>query len=114
MPTYSYECGKCGHRFDVFHAMSATPKVKCESCGSLKTTKQLGTGSGFIFKGSGFYETDFKDKKGTPDKKPESVKADAKSETKAETKAEPKTEAKPAKKAEPKPAASKSARKTKG
>jgi len=119
VPTYSYECGKCGHRFDVFHGMSATPKVKCESCGSTKTTKQLGTGAGFIFKGSGFYETDFKDKKGAPDKKAEAAPAEGKTETKTEPKAEPKpktetkVEAKPAPKAESKPAASKSARKPK-
>ncbi|MBI2421474.1 MAG: zinc ribbon domain-containing protein [Candidatus Hydrogenedentes bacterium] len=68
MPTYSYECGKCGEVFNVFHGMSATPKVKCESCGSARTTKMLGTGAGFIFKGSGFYETDYKEKKGTPHK----------------------------------------------
>lgn len=104
MPTYSYECGKCGHTFDVFHAMSATPKVKCESCGSAKTRKQLGTGAGFIFKGSGFYETDFKDKKGTPDKKADAA-PESKGEAKTETKAEPKADPKPAKKAESKPAA---------
>jgi len=88
MPTYSYECGKCGHVFDVFHAMSATPKVHCEMCHSARTTKLMGIGSGIIFKGSGFYETDFKDKKGTKPEKSASSKSKpaAKETAKAETK----------------------------
>ncbi len=90
MPTYSYECLKCGHVFDVFHAMSATPKPACESCGSRRCKKMLGTGAGIIFKGSGFYETDFKDKKGAPP-------AESKSKDK-------KSDAKPAKAKESKPA----------
>jgi len=71
VPTYSYECTKCKAVTDVFHGMSASPKVKCSACGG-RTHRLMGTGSGLIFKGSGFYETDFKDKKGTPDKAPES------------------------------------------
>jgi putative FmdB family regulatory protein len=65
MPTYTYGCKSCGHEFDVFHAISATPRIKCESCASAKVERHLGTGAGIIFKGSGFYETDFKGKKGT-------------------------------------------------
>ena len=79
MPTYSYECVKCEHMFEVFHQMSAIPKIKCEEC-SGKCMKLIGTGAGIIFKGSGFYETDYKDKKGTPPKK------ESKSETKSEDK----------------------------
>lgn len=105
MPTYTYACKKCGHVFDVFHAMSASPKVKCETCGKSPCEKQLGTGAGFIFKGSGFYETDFKDKKGTPEKKesgeskPAEAKGDAKAEKAPAAKAESKPAAKPAAKA---------------
>lgn len=91
MPTYSYECGKCGHVFDVFHAMSATPKVHCESCKSARTQKLLGIGSGIIFKGSGFYETDFKDKKG---KRPEKSTS---TESKTPAKETAKSDSKPAK-----------------
>ncbi len=91
MPTYSYECGKCGHVFDVFHAMSATPKVHCESCKSARTKKLLGIGSGIIFKGSGFYETDYKDKKGTRPEKPTST------DSKPPAKETAKSDAKPAK-----------------
>src|SRR5690606_17838556 len=59
MPTYTYECKKCGHTQDVFHGMSETRRVKCEDCGGA-CRKLLGTGAGLIFKGSGFYETDYK------------------------------------------------------
>jgi putative FmdB family regulatory protein len=64
VPTYTYGCKKCGHEFDVFHGISANPELRCESCDSAKVERHLGTGAGIIFKGSGFYETDFKGKKG--------------------------------------------------
>ena len=89
MPTYTYACKKCEHIFDAFHGMSATPKLKCEECGSARVEKQLGTGAGIIFKGSGFYETDFKEKKG---KKPAEKKA--KSDSKGKSESKPKTSAK--------------------
>ena len=76
MPTYTYGCKKCGHEFDVFHGISANPALRCESCDSAKVERHLGTGAGIIFKGSGFYETDFKDKKG---KKPGDSKPKAES-----------------------------------
>ncbi len=59
MPTYSYQCMDCGNVTDVYHGMSATPKVVCEACGGA-TRRLLGSGAGLIFKGSGFYETDYK------------------------------------------------------
>lgn len=59
MPTYSYECRKCGRVTEVFHAMSANPRVKCPKCGG-SCKRLLGTGVGLVFKGSGFYETDYK------------------------------------------------------
>ena len=61
MPTYEYECNKCKHRFDLFQTMSAELLKKCPECGG-KVTRLLGTGSGVIFKGSGFYQTDYKNK----------------------------------------------------
>jgi putative FmdB family regulatory protein len=100
VPTYTYLCKKCGHEWLEFHAMSATPKLSCPSCKSRSVEKQLGTGAGIIFKGSGFYETDFKEKKGA---KP-SESGEAKKEGKTETKPETKTEAKPAKAETKKPA----------
>jgi putative FmdB family regulatory protein len=74
VPTYSYECGSCDHVFDVFHGMSAEPKIKCEKCAK-KCRRLIGTGAGIIFKGSGFYETDFKEKKGKAPEKPQADKA---------------------------------------
>ena len=59
MPTYEYECDKCKKKFDAFQTMSAKPLKKCPKCGG-KVTRLLGTGSGIIFKGSGFYQTDYK------------------------------------------------------
>ncbi len=85
MPTYTYECKKCEHLMDVFHSMSESPRVKCESCGSRSMKRRLGTGAGIIFKGSGFYETDYKEKKG---KKPPEKEAASKSDKKAESKPE--------------------------
>jgi putative FmdB family regulatory protein len=61
MPTYEYECNKCKHRFDAFQMMTAKLLTKCPECGG-KVTRLLGTGSGIIFKGSGFYQTDYKNK----------------------------------------------------
>ncbi len=59
MPTYTYQCKSCEHTFDLFHAISAQPKVKCPECkGACR--RLIGTGAGVIFKGSGFYETDYK------------------------------------------------------
>jgi len=61
MPTYEYKCEKCGHEFEVFQSMTEPPVKKCPECGG-PVTKLIGTGAGLIFKGSGFYETDYKRK----------------------------------------------------
>jgi len=60
MPTYDYLCEACGHAFEEFQSMSAKPLRKCPSCGKLKLKRLIGTGAGVIFKGSGFYETDYR------------------------------------------------------
>lgn len=60
MPTYDYECGACGHAFEHFQSMSSRKLRKCPSCGEKKLERLFGIGSGVIFKGSGFYETDYK------------------------------------------------------
>jgi putative FmdB family regulatory protein len=90
MPTYTYECKKCGHLMDVFHSMSDGPRVKCESCGSRSMKRKVGTGAGIIFKGSGFYETDYKEKKGEKPKEKAAAKSDKsdKTDKKAESKSE--------------------------
>ena len=59
MPTYEYECGKCGHTFDLFQSMTDKRRTRCPKCrGAIK--RLLGTGAGIIFKGSGFYQTDYR------------------------------------------------------
>lgn len=63
MPTYEYECAKCGHRFEKFQKMTDAPVKKCPKCGG-QPDRLLGAGGGIIFKGSGFYHTDYKAKKG--------------------------------------------------
>ncbi|MDO8525436.1 MAG: zinc ribbon domain-containing protein [Candidatus Omnitrophota bacterium] len=59
MPTYDYECDKCKHKFEAFQLMTAKLLKKCPKCGG-KITRLLGAGGGVIFKGSGFYQTDYK------------------------------------------------------
>ena len=62
MPTYDYECGACEHRFELFQSITAKPVKKCPVCGKLKVRRLIGTGAGVIFKGSGFYCTDYRGK----------------------------------------------------
>tara|TARA_R110002096_G_scaffold52446_16_gene136845 strand:- start:103 stop:429 length:327 start_codon:yes stop_codon:yes gene_type:complete len=60
MPTYDYACSACGHRFEEFQSMSSDPLKKCPSCKKSKLERLIGTGAGVIFKGSGFYQTDYR------------------------------------------------------
>jgi putative FmdB family regulatory protein len=60
MPTYDYKCDACGHRFEKFQSITAAPVRKCPACGKNKVKRLLGTGAGVIFKGSGFYTTDYR------------------------------------------------------
>ena len=64
MPTYDYVCDACGHRFEAFQSMSAGKLRKCPECKRLKLRRLVGSGAGLIFKGSGFYETDYKRRSG--------------------------------------------------
>lgn len=59
MPTYEYECRKCGHRFEVFQSMKDEPLKKCEKCGG-EVRRLVSGGAGILFKGSGFYQTDYR------------------------------------------------------
>jgi len=58
MPTYEYECGTCGHRFDKFQSMTDATLKTCPKCGQ-PVRRLIGTGSGIIFKGRGFHKTDY-------------------------------------------------------
>ncbi len=62
MPTYEYECSTCGHGFEALQSMTDKKLTKCPECGKSKLQRLIGSGSGMIFKGSGFYETDYKRK----------------------------------------------------
>lgn len=59
MPTYSFRCQNCGHKFEKLQSIKASPLKKCPKCKKLKLKRLIGSGSGIIFKGSGFYETDY-------------------------------------------------------
>lgn len=91
MPTYEYRCENCGNEIEVMQSMKDAPLTKCPKCDKDTLKKMVSGGAGLIFKGSGFYLTDYKNKKtsepsGTPKK----------TETKTESKTETKTESKPA------------------
>ncbi|MGH2566801.1 MAG: FmdB family zinc ribbon protein, partial [Bacteroidota bacterium] len=91
MPTYDYRCGKCGHEFEEFQSMSAEPLKTCPNCGNDTLKRAMGSGAGMIFKGSGFYQTDYKSS--GDGKKADTPKTEKKTETKTETPKEtPKSE----------------------
>ena len=60
MPTYDYKCKNCGHELEAFHAMNAESLVMCPKCNTPNLVRIISTGAGMIFKGSGFYLTDYK------------------------------------------------------
>ena len=62
MPTYEYACPKCGHQFEQFQSMRDLPLKTCPKCGKSGLKRLIGGGAGLIFKGSGFYITDYKNK----------------------------------------------------
>ena len=89
MPTYDYRCEACGHELELFQSMTEGPKRKCPECGRLKLRRVIGPGAGIIFKGSGFYQTDYRSdsyKKGAEAEKKAREGADAKSDSKKDTK----------------------------
>ncbi|MEM7557988.1 MAG: FmdB family zinc ribbon protein [Planctomycetota bacterium] len=60
MPTYDYECDACGHAFELYQGINDPKKRKCPECGKLKLRRLIGTGAAVVFKGSGFYQTDYR------------------------------------------------------
>jgi putative FmdB family regulatory protein len=98
MPTYEYICESCKHKFEAFQTISAKSLRTCPKCGRKKLKRLIGTGAGIIFKGSGFYQTDYRsenykkaaesEKKNHDDKKKETSKTEKeiKTETKQNTK----------------------------
>lgn len=62
MPTYSYQCTDCGHEFDLFQKITADPEKVCPECKKETLKRLIGAGAGLLFKGSGFYITDYRSK----------------------------------------------------
>ena len=94
MPTYEYKCDACGYDFEKFQSITSEPIRKCPKCGKNKVRRLIGTGGGMIFKGSGFYITDYRDSSYTDKAKADSAPASSSTETKSETKKSEQTEAK--------------------
>ena len=62
MPTYDYSCKNCGHALELFQGIKEKSKRKCPKCGKLALQRLIGAGGGVLFKGSGFYQTDYRSK----------------------------------------------------
>ncbi|MEX2671207.1 MAG: zinc ribbon domain-containing protein [Phycisphaeraceae bacterium] len=98
MPTYDYRCEACGHEMEAFQSMTAKPFKKCPECKKLKLVRLIGTGAAVLFKGSGFWQTDYRSESyksdAAKDKPADTSKSDKKSDAKAGDKKT--TETKPA------------------
>ena len=83
MPTYDYECNACGHEFELFQSIKDSVKRKCPECGQHKLRRLIGSGAAVVFKGSGFYQTDYRSdaykKKAKADKESSSGSSEGKS-----------------------------------
>lgn len=84
MPTYDYVCGACEHQFEQFQSITAKTLRKCPQCSMPKLKRLIGTGAGVIFKGSGFYETDYRSESYKKAAKADNDSATGKSEKKSD------------------------------
>jgi putative FmdB family regulatory protein len=96
MPTYDYVCKACDHAWEEFQSITAKPTKKCPDCGKLKAERRIGPGAGIIFKGSGFYQTDYRSdsyrKAAEADKSAQSAsKSESKSGSESKSTSESKT-----------------------
>ncbi|WP_166830881.1 FmdB family zinc ribbon protein [Thalassoroseus pseudoceratinae] len=87
MPTYDYRCEACQHEWELFQSITATPEKKCPACNKKKARRVIGPGAGILFKGSGFYETDYRS-----DSYKKAAAADKKSQSEASSKSESKSD----------------------
>lgn len=89
MPTYEYVCDACQHQFELFQSITAEPQKKCPECGKHKLRRLIGPGAAIVFKGSGFYKTDYRSesykKAAAADKSGSDGKAKSESKSKTET-----------------------------
>jgi len=91
MPTYEYECESCHHHFEEFQTMTEKPIRKCPKCGK-KVKRLISSGAGFIFKGSGFYITDYKKNSASiPNTKPKKTETKKESQKENKSKSEKNT-----------------------
>ena len=87
MPTYDYACSACDHTWELFQSIKAEPEKKCPACGKKKAKRLIGPGAGMIFKGSGFYITDYRSKSYSEAAKADQAHSEAssKSDSKSES-----------------------------
>ncbi len=107
MPTYDYECDACKHKFEEFQNMSDELLTKCPKCKKKKLRRLFGAGAAIVFKGSGFYQTDYRSesyKKAASADKPAESSSESKSAESTTKPAESKTDATPAAPQKTKPA----------
>ena len=92
MPTYDYVCDACDHKFELLQSIKEAPKKKCPECGKSKLRRLFGTGAAILFKGSGFYTTDYRSEsykqKAAAEKNGSTVSDSKVSESKSSTKSE--------------------------
>jgi putative FmdB family regulatory protein len=108
MPTYDYICDECGHEFEAFESIKADPRTECPACNRPKLRRKIGAGAAIIFKGSGFYQTDYRSdsyKKAAEADKPSATASDkstsGSSTSDTSAKNEPAKPSTPAPKSEP-------------
>ena len=91
MPTYDYVCDACDHKFELFQSITAEPEKKCPECGKKKLRRLIGPGAAIVFKGSGFYQTDYRS-----DSYKKRAEADSKSSSETKSSESKSSESKPA------------------
>jgi putative FmdB family regulatory protein len=100
MPTYEYRCAACGHELEQFQSITAAPPKKCPACHKAKLQRLMGTGAGVIFRGSGFYQTDYRSESykqaADAEKKGAATGGDGQGDSGTTEKKAPATDAKPA------------------
>jgi len=104
MPTYDYTCSSCNHNWELFQSITAKPVRKCPECGKQTAKRMIGTGAGILFKGSGFYCTDYrsegykkaaKSESDSSSNKSKSESSDSGSKASSDTKTASKSDSKP-------------------
>ena len=96
MPTYEYKCDACGYAFERFQSITAAPVKKCPECGKNKVKRLIGVGAGLLFKGSGFYITDYRSEAYKSAAKSDSATSSSGDAAKSDSGASSKSDSKPA------------------